>query len=388
MMLNRAAITLGSFLAYFVMSAIISPLGVISAPIADYYEISLTTATATFTYLTSGILIGTLIAIFIFEFIPIRRIVIGGFVLICGAIYAIYASDIFAVFAFCLGLIGACCGIELSAAAVVISKSFGEKLRASMLLLTDSFYSIAGVLSTLLAGIFLARNFHWSSAYLLAVIASVVIAGIAIFSKYPATMPRETDAKREERSWPASVHLVGGAMLIYLVGFVTIYSWVPNYAQASFGLNVEAASQIVSRFFLGMIIGQLIMFFLVLKFSLQKLITIYAVLATLLTTSLWGVGSAENLEIGMFTLGLVTGGLFKTVLTFGTTLVEYISPKMVSYLIFHAGSGTAIAPFVSSFIVDRLGMSAALQFVSICYLIMVGMLLTSFSLRGPQVMTA
>ena len=37
-----------------------------------------------------------------------------------------------------------------------------------MMLLTDSFYSMAGVLSTWLAGKLILHQLHWGSAYLLA----------------------------------------------------------------------------------------------------------------------------------------------------------------------------------------------------------------------------
>jgi fucose permease len=385
---DTGRITLGGFLAYFVMSAIISPLGVISAPIATYYDISTATATATFTYLTTGILIGTLVAIFIFDFVRLKQVVIGGVILIVACIYAIYAIRIFSVFAVSLGLIGIGCGIELSAAAVVISKSYAEKMRASMLLLTDSFYSIAGVLSTVLAGWFVAREYHWSSAYLLATLASVVIVGLALSSKYPNTKVDAEKSTLATENWPISVHLVGVAMLVYLIGFVSIYSWVPNYVQEAFGASVESSGIVVSRFFLGMIIGQLVMFFLVLKFPLRNLIIIYAILATLITTSLWLVGTADHLQLAMLTLGLATGGLFKTVLTFGTTIVNDPSPKMVSYLIFHAGLGTAVAPFISSLIVESWNMSAALQLVSVCYGLMVVLLLLSFMLQPTTSATA
>lgn len=384
---NNNRITFGGFLAYFVMSAIISPLGVISRPIAEHFDISVTMATAAFTYLTSGVFLGTLIAVFIFDFVRLKHVVIAGAIVICLSIYSIYAIDRFLGFTLGLALIGASCGIELSAAAVVIAKIYDEKLRASMLLLTDSFYSMAGVISTALAGMLLARQFHWSSAYLLAFVVSLCIAAIALTSRYPATQKQgvEQPDKTDEQYWPASVHLIGLALLIYLVGFVGIYSWVPNYAQETLALSVETSSEIVSRMFLGMFLGQLIMFFLVLRFPLHKLIVIYAIMATLLTVSLWTVNTAIQLQIAMLILGLATGGLFKTMLTYGTTLVKDPSPKMVSYLIFHAGLGTAVAPFVSSFIVERHDMIAALQFSTICYILTCAMILAACWLRSRQV---
>ena len=291
---NNNRITFGSFLAYFVMSAIISPLGVVSGPIAEHFSISLTAANASFTFLTSG------------------------------------------------------------------------------------------VFSTTVAGMLLARHFHWSSAYLLAFVVSLSIAVIAIVSHYPDTersaASRETSAVGQR--WPISVHVIGLSMLVYLVGFVTIYSWVPNYAQHALGLSVEASSEVVSRMFLGMFIGQLIMFFLVLKFRLRTLIVVYAIMATLLTVSLWSVASSQHLQIAMLGLGLATGGLFKTMLSYGTTAVSDPSPKMVSYLIFYAGLGTAIAPFVGSLVVEQFEMVAALQFATLCYGLTLGLILVAIRVRG------
>ena len=311
----------------------------------------------------------------------------GCAVLICLSIWSIYAIDHFTAFSLALTAIGACCGIELSAAAVAIAKIYDEKLRASMLLLTDSFYCIAGVASTSVAGVLLARQFHWSSAYLMAFIVTLGIAVIALTARYPETgrqAVHEQEAPQTER-WPLGVHLVGLAMLIYLVGFVSIYSWVPNYAQDVLGAGVEVSGEIVSRMFLGMFIGQLIMFLLVLRFSLRTLIPIYSIMATSLTVSLWTATSAAQLELAMLCLGLATGGLFKTVLTFGTLQVADPSPKMVSYLIFHAGFGTAVAPFVSSFIVEQRDMAGALQFVTLCYALTLALVLAALRLQSARV---
>ena len=387
---NKNRITFGSFLAYFVMSAFISPLGVVSGPIAADFQISITSATAAFTYLTTGVLVGTLLAMFIFDFVRIKYVVIVGVVVICGSVTAMYAVHHYAVLTTGLALIGASCGLELSAAAILITKLFDERLRASMLLLTDSFYSMAGVFSTSIAGVMLARQFHWSSAYLLGFIVAAGIGVIALTAKYPTTHKslQSAQSSGEIFEWPAGVHLVGLALLVYLVGFVSIYSWVPNHAQEQLGLSVGTSSQVVSRMFLGMFIGQLIMFFLVLKFSLRLLIVLYASLATLMTVLLWTAQTSLQLQISMLVLGLVTGGLLKTVLSYGTTMLKEPSPKMVSYLIFHSGVGTAITPFVSSFIVERFNTAAALQFATICYLVMLVLIIYAQQLDARVASTA
>ena len=147
---------------------------------------------------------------------------------------------------------------------------------------------------------------------------------------------------------------------------------------------MEASSEIVSRLFLGMFIGQLIMFFLVLKLPLRPLILAYAALATLMTVMLWTADIGRQLQIGMLILGLATGGLFKTIISYGTTLVKDPSPKMVSYLIFQTGVGTAIPPFISALIVEHFTIGAALQSATLCYLIMVALVIVAQQLEGRR----
>ena len=341
------------------MSAIISPLGVVTGSIAARYGVSVTEATASFTWLTTGILVGTLLAIFIFDYFRLKSVILGGVIVICLSIYAIYAFSSFTVVVVSLGFIGTACGIELAAAAV----------------------------STSLGGFLIAREFHWSSAYLPAFVTALMVGLLALTSRYPATIERAKDdtSKNENAEWPLSVHLVGAAMLIYLVGVTSINSWIPNYSQDRMGLDIATAGLLVSRLFFGMFIGQLITFFLVLRLPLRPLILVYAFMAMTMSGFLWATDAAAQLQLAMFVLGLLTGGLFKTVLTYGTTLVVHPSPKMVSYLIFCASFGTAIAPFVSAIIVDLLDMRAVLQFSTLCYAAMLAMLLAAQSFQKQRI---
>ncbi len=369
-----------SFMAYFVMSAVISPLGIVTAPIARHYDLSITTATAGFSYLTAGILVGTLISLVIFDLARIKNIILCCSGLTCVSLASIYIVDLYLFFPLWLFVVGLSCGVNLTAAIVVITNIYTSGLRASMMLLTDSFYSMAGVISTFLAGKFILNQLHWSSAYLLAFSVALLIALIAWFSSYPATSRQGSTPVNAGAGnyWPVEIYLIGAAILIYLAGFVTIYSWIPNYTQEQFNLNPDMAGKLVSRLFLGMFIGQLIMFFLVLRFTLTRVIFISGVLSTVLTVTLWSVDSVSHLTVSIFILGLVTGGMLKLIIAFGIMLVAAPTPRMISYLIFNSALGTAIAPAASSFIVEKFDMIAVLRFTSLCYCVMLALLVTSY----------
>ena len=384
---HKYKITLTSFMAYFIMSSVISPLGLITKPISEHYGISITAATTDFSYLTSGLMLGTVISFFIFDMLRIRTIISSFSLLICFSIAAIYFVDIYVLFPIWLLIIGTACGVNMTAAIIVISATYMINLRASMLLLTDSFYSIAGVISTFLAGKFIASQLHWGSAYFLAFVVSLLVALIALSADYPDPTKSEEKEKNKNQKerWPFGFFLIGGALLIYLVGFVSIYSWIPNYTQSQFGIDAEMSSTLVSRFFTGLFIGQLIMFWLVLNFSPTKVMFISSILSTLITTALWNVTTVSLLGTTMLVLGLITGGLFKLIISFGTTLVSNASPKKISYLVLSSAIGTAIAPAVSSFIVEHYGMNTVLQFISFCYCIMIALIYLAYLSHGEKV---
>ena len=103
---------------------------------------------------------------------------------------------------------------------------------------------------------------------MLAMAALVVLLFLAIFSEYPVDenpSAKITEQSDGFRQWPASVYFCGLSLLVYLLGLVTIYSWVPNYAQSVLGLEQSEAGNLVARLFSGMFFGQLVMFVLVLR---------------------------------------------------------------------------------------------------------------------------
>lgn len=377
--LNTARITLTSFLAYFVLSAIISPLGIVSQPMAEHYGVSVTQATAVFSFLTIGILIGSLIAVFVFDYLKVKWVVVFSTFIIAAALMAAYGLDRFALLPFCLFFVGLGCGISLSSAAVVITRTYSEKLRPSMLLLTDSSYSGAATLSSFLAVTLIAANNSWFSVYALAMGAIAVLVLMALLSSYPS---REVviDDQPVDSKWPLSVYICGVALLFYLLGLVVIYSWVPNYAQAQFGFDASTAGSLVGGFFSGMFFGQLAMFVLVLFLPVRFLMILCCAGATLFSAFLWndlGIGPSET----MFGLGLIGGGILKVAIAYGTTLTQNSSPKMVSYLLLNTALGTAIAPALSAWIVDSFSLTAVIMFATFCYALTGLLLMLSFVLN-------
>ena len=383
--INTARISLTSFLAYFIMAAIITPLGVVSGSIAEAFSVPITTATAVFSSLTTGILVGSLVAIFVFNFAKIKTVVTGAALLIGASLLAIKLFPSFVVFSSLLFFIGLGCGVSMSAAAVVITKAFEEKMRPSMLLLTDSFYSGAATLSTMLAVALLGLGWHWWSVYLLALGAISLLVLMALLSQYPEhTIENADEDTSLLEKWPLSVYLCGLTLLVYLLGLVTIYSWVPNYAQNVLAMDAATAGNLVSRLFSGMFFGQLVMFVLVLVLPVRLLVMLCLLGASYMTTQLWAGSAITSIGLSMFALGLIGGGIFKVAVSYGTTLTKNPSPKMVSYLLFNTALGTAIAPALSSWVVAQYDYTAVIIFATCCYSLACLLMLATYISAGLQ----
>ena len=69
----------------------------------------------------------------------------------------------------------------------------------------------------------------------------------------------------------------------------------------------------------------------------------------------------------MLGLGFISGGILKVAIAYGTTLTQFSSPKMVSFLLLNTALGTAIAPALSSWIVELFGLNQVIMFATFCY---------------------
>ena len=111
--MDKYKTTFTGFLAYFVMSALISPIGVVSKPIAEHYDISVTAATASFTFLTVGFLAGSVVAMFVFDYVRLRTIILSCFAGVIAGSAALYIADAFAMLPIWLFVLGFFCGINI-----------------------------------------------------------------------------------------------------------------------------------------------------------------------------------------------------------------------------------------------------------------------------------
>jgi len=363
---NQNKITLACFLAYFVMSGMLAPIGIISGPMSELFGRPITEVTAQFSWLTIGNLCGAALALIIFDFLRVRTVFLYVYVLIVASLVSLPLSNDLTLIGLALGVVGVCSGLGLASAALVISRSFEAERRASVLVMTDASFSVAGFSCAAIATALVAAGLHWASTYQFVALVAAIVVVLVLVSDLPSTKPDKA-ATDERQSWPISVWLCIAALFLYTLGQYSMLWWLPNYAETQLGADVDQAGRLVTLFWLGLFVAQLAVAWLVLKLGVKRLVLISGVSTCLFSIPLWLIGDLAVLPVFAFLWGVGNFSLLKIVLSYATQMLKIPSPRLVSSLLLGATLGTAMSPWVTSSIVVATDNYFILQFSSLCY---------------------
>jgi len=379
-MSNLVRLTLISFLAYAVMSGMLAQIGILISPISEHFGKETTVISNQFSWLTVGILVGSVISLFIFDYVRIKTLNLLVFSAIILAIAGFYAVDLYQVNSILLGIIGAGCGIALPAAAIVISRVYTPERRATMLVITDASFSLSGTFCTALVVLYLAKGFHWSSGYSTVAVLALITLVLSLFSTFPEVPHEERQEIRQElASWPKGIYFCMLALLIYLTGQNFILIWLPSYAQQAISMTATDAGNLISNFWAGMLAGQLVAAAILIKANTRTITLLAAILAAFSTIPLWLLNNPGYMPYLAFCWGFVTLGLLKLILSLATEMVKVPSPRLVSVLLMAATTGTAISPSLSSVLVAATTPDVALKVGTGCFFMVI--LLVVFAYR-------
>ncbi|MBO6703447.1 MAG: MFS transporter TsgA [Pseudomonadales bacterium] len=363
---NTHRITLLAFLTYFVMSAMLTPIGIISIPMAEHFGQSVPEVTRQFSWLTGGILVGAVVALMIYDFAGLRQVFLGTYGVMTLALLSLMVLDSLTMVSLSLGIVGTGCGIGLAGAAIVISLTYDENRRASMLVLTDSCFSIAGFVAASFTTFLIARNFGWSTTYQMLALVTVTIIGLTVLSLFPRTSTEQAD-ESSASPWPFPVWLCVISLFLYTLGQYAILFWLPSYAMTALTADEGAAGNLVGQFWLGMFLAQLFAAWWVLKIGVRKLVLIGSITTCIGTIPLWTVADISHLTLLALVWGFMNLAMLKAILAFATEMVAIPSPRLVSLMLLGATVGTAVSPAVTSQVVEWTDTRTVLMFGTGCY---------------------
>ena len=379
---NTIRITAISFLTYFVLSAMLAPIGIISGPMAEHFNQSVSDITRQFTWLTGGNLVGAVIALFIFDYFGLKKL----FAIIYGAIaLALFSFRIVEdldTAQYILGIVGLGSGVGLAGAAVTIARTYSEATRASMLVITDGCFSIAGFVTSWTAAFLVARDMDWSLTYQLSGLFAASIFVLGISSSFPAV--EQDQGTESTEPWPLAVWLCVASLFLYTLGQYSMLFWLPNYAITQLDAPELQAGALVGQFWLGMFLSQIFVAWWVMKIGVRRLVQIAALTTLLFSIPLWLHRDIDGLTILALIWGFANLSLLKATLSLATELVSVPTARLVSLLLLGATVGTAVSPVVTSQVVDWTSNHTVLMFGSGCYLVLVVLLSSALRMSSRQ----
>ena len=275
-----------------------------------------------------------------------------------------------------MGLVGMCCGIGLAGAALVISRTYETERRASMLVITDGSFSVAGIVCSWIAIFLIAQEHHWSGVYQFVALISAVIIFLSLGSTFPATDAAGHDVQHKER-WPAAIWLCIVALFLYTLGQWCFLLWLPTFAETELGTPRDQAGQLASQFWTGMFAAQIFVAWWVLKVGVLRLVMIAGVTTSLFSIPLWVLDDIDTLIVLSALWGFANLSLLKVVLSFATQMLRQPTARLVSTLLLGATIGTASSPWITSQIVTATNTHVVLQFGTGCYVALTILLLSA-----------
>ena len=358
---NRIGLTWISFFSYALTGALVIVTGMVLGDIANYFQLPVSQMSNTFTFLNTGILAAVFLNAWLMEIVPLKRQLIFGFVLMVLAVLGLMTSHSLSVFSLCMFVLGVVSGITMSIGTFLITHLYEGRQRGSRLLFTDSFFSMAGTIFPVIAGMLLARHLPWYWVYVCIGVIYLAIFVLTLTVEFPQLGKKQQNAQPvAKEKWGVGVLLLSVAALCYILGQLGFISWVPEYATKSMGMDISAAGQLVGNFWTSYMIGMWVFSFVLRFFDLQRILMVLAALATVLMY--WFVSSSEPgmLKWIIIALGFFSSAIYTTIITLGSQQTKVSSPKLVNFILTCGTVGTMLTFVVTGPIVAQGGAHAAL----------------------------
>lgn len=352
------------FLAYAIVSGLLTQIGVVSGPMAAHFDVPVTTAGARLGFIGTGILLGTLASLFVFEFLSLRQSFLLCYATAALALVAGALADRFALLPVAFLVAGAGAGLGLCAAAVCLSVLFEARHRATALLVTDLCFAVTGTLMPLVAATLIGGGARWDASYLVVAGLAAAVFMVALVMRFPPTA-REAQISITEDRPPLAAWLCGIGLFLFLLGQASMQLWLPAAMESRFGSDLAAGATAISRYWTGMAIGQATLVVLLGFAPLRRWLTGTLALSVFASAAVWLAPDAGLVPLAMLGLGLVNAGVLKLTIAGAAELMRH-PQRVVSALLAASALGTALGPFASSTLVEATAPVSALQLTTLC----------------------
>jgi MFS family permease len=351
---NQIKIILICVLASFIMSGFLNPIGLISGPVAESFNIPLTDAVTRFGYFTFGVFAGYLLSFHIFDYVRVKSVLIVGYLLITLSVAGLYTFPSPTALAFFLFNIGLFASVQVCGASTLVSWIWSGKPRQTVLIAQDAMFNGGGIVFTAMTTWLLTAQYHWASVYVLVALFTLLLSAIAATTDIQTHKDADEDIDIKTQ-WNISILAVGVSILLFMIAKISIFIWAPQFVEQTFSATVEQSGRLLTNIFIGAFCGSLMGTYVVSRIRIEYFLIAMLTLGGAGLLLALTVTELDSVLIAGYLVGGSIGATFNGYTAFGLSCVRSPTHKHVAYILFAGGIGSAVAPWFSSRIVNTTG---------------------------------
>ncbi|MCP4176169.1 MAG: MFS transporter TsgA [bacterium] len=353
---------------------------VIKQSAASYFNSPIGYIGFVFSFFMFGMLIGEYLNGFIVKLIKLKSELYIVSVIYVLCVIGMYFTNSAYLMIPILLIVGFCFGLVVTIPNFIIVHAFSGTVRSTKLNRIDFFFSVGSFVYPMVAAWMLFRNFSWQAVYLSVIIFFIFLVIMCLITVFPDMNDTEDSVHVNAKfsKWNIGVYLVGFSIFFYFMSYVGFTYWVTDYLIHYLHIDAQSANFGVTLFWVFYAIGCFISSFAVKFIKINKYITISAIVSFICYFLIAYSPNATLMLIFISILGLGCATVYSSSISYGSMLVEYPSPRIISFFITASGVGTWLGEVYSSYIQTHFGVPAII-YISAAFMliVIVVMLITS-----------
>ncbi len=147
-----------------------------------------------------------------------------------------------------------------------------------------------------------------------------------------------------------------------MIAQYSIIIWAPQYVERTFGVSPKQSAAIISNFYTTALFTSIFATYVVSKIRIEYFLGAMILVGFYCSWEFLQAKQFEEFYLLSFLFGAAIAATYNSFLVYGINFVKSPSHKNVSYMLLNGGIGSALAPYLSSKIVEQFDIYAALKF--------------------------
>jgi len=253
-------------------------------------------------------------------------------------------------------------------------------MRQSVLVAQDAMFNGGGVFFASTATYFVSKEIAWSATYMVVGGIFLFVAVLALISSFDSCENplAQTHDEEEKTEWNTGFILIGVSLLLFLFAKISIFIWAPQFVEQTFTVDSEQSGRFMSNMFTAAFFGSVAGTFIVLKADVKYVLYGLVILAMLSTWLFTQSSTIDSMLLLGFVFGVSVSATYNSYVAFGLTFVSVPTHRHIAYLLLAGGLGSALAPVLSSKVVETSGeVGAVMTMCVVTYIIVFLVLITA-----------